>query len=217
MKVVKNMLKAPYECWHNERYLEHEAPINQEASKYLLITLKRVLASHDIMIMPMFGTLLGAIREHGFIKNDTDVDVVIFAENITRVFDLQPELEKLDIHLHCYVLPWIFTFEYQGATCDLYPIYESAWPWTSRYYLLMEKYINKKYFDATEDYELFGEIFKIPANPERLLTYLYGSTWRIPQSKKAEVESRLFFWRHLHRFIQRCVRYVKRHCSSSPK
>ena len=211
MKGVKNMLKAPYECWNNERYYEHNAPLNPEASKYLLITVKRVLESHDILIMPMFGTLLGAIREHGFIKNDTDVDTVIFAKDIPLVFDLQPELENLDIHLHCYVLPWILTFEYQGATCDLYPIYESAWPWTSRYYLLMEKYINKKYFDSNEDYELFGEIFKIPANPERLLAYLYGSDWRVPQNKKAEVESRLFFWRHLYRFMRRCMRYAKRH------
>ena len=208
---MKNMLKEPSDCWQNERYLEPDVPLTLEESKYFLITMNRVLSSHGVVMMPMFGTLLGAIRERGFIKNDSDIDVVIYAKDKDKVFNLRPELEKYDIHLHCYVLPWIFTFEYKGITCDVYPLYESAWPWTKRYNLLLEKYINKKYFAETEDYELFGEVFQIPANPERLLAYLYGKTWRTPQSTKPKIESRLFFWRYAHRFIQRCTRYIKRH------
>lgn len=208
---MKNMLKEPYDCWQNERYLEPDVPLTLEESKYFLVTMNKVLKANGVVMMPMFGTLLGAIREQGFIKNDSDIDVVIYAKDRDKVFDLRSELEKYNIHLHCYVLPWIFTFEYKGITCDVYPLYESAWPWTRRYNLLLEKYINKKYFAETEDYELFDEIFQVPANPERLLTYLYGKTWRIPQSTKPKIESRLFFWRYFNRFIQRCMRYAKRH------
>lgn len=209
---MKNMLKEPYDDWHAERYHDHIGrPLDKEAAKYLLITMNKVLREHGITMMPMFGTLLGAIREHGFIKKDDDVDVAIFAKDKDDVFALRSELEKYDIHLHCYVLPWIFTFEYKGMTCDLYPLYESVWPWTNHYYLLLEYYISRKFFDSTEDYELFGETFKVPANPERLLAYLYGKDWRIPQSKKSPIESKLFFWRYAHRFIQRCVRYIKQH------
>lgn len=208
---MKNMLKAPYECWQNERYIEHEGLMDHESAKYLLITLKNVLEKHGVMLMPMFGTLLGAIREHDFIKNDSDIDVLIYAKDKPKIFALRPELEKYDIHLHCYVLPWIFTFQYKGITCDFYPLYESAWPWTGRYYLLLERYINKKYFLKTEDYELFGETFRVPANPEKFLAYLYGNDWRIPQSKKSQIESKLFFWRYAYRFVQRCWRYAQRH------
>lgn len=208
---MKNMLNEPHNAWQYERYLDHNRPLNQEAAKYLLITFKRVLEEHNIIMMPMFGTLLGAIREHGFIKKDDDVDVVIYASDIQKIFDLRPELEKYDIHLHCYVMPWIFTFEYKGMTCDVYPLYESVWPWTNRYYLLLEKYISRSFFDVTEDYELFGETFKVPAHPENVLAYLYGRTWRIPQSTKPKIESRLFFWRYAHRFLQKCVRWFKRH------
>ena len=112
---MKNMLKEPYDCWQNERYLEHDGLMNQEDAKYLLINIKKVLEASQIVVMPMFGTLLGAIREHGFIKNDTDIDVVIFAKDRQRVFELRSELEKLGITLYCYVLPWIFTFEYPLA------------------------------------------------------------------------------------------------------
>lgn len=208
---MKNMLKEPLEAWHNERYQEHEGLMDHESAKYLLITLKKVLEEHGITIIPMFGTLLGAIREHDFIKNDTDIDVVIYAKDKDAIFALRPELEKYDIHLYCYVLPWIFTFEYKGITCDMYPLYDSVWPWTNHYYLLLEKYISRSFFDTTEDYELFDETFKVPAHPENILAYLYGKTWRIPQSTKPKIESRLFFWRYAHRFIQRCIRYAKRH------
>lgn len=207
---MRNMLKEPYDAWQNERYFGHNRPLNQENAKYLLVTMKQVLEEHNVVMMPMFGTLLGAIREYGFIPKDDDVDVVIYAKDVQHVFDLRPELEKYGIKLHCYVMPWIFTFEYMGMTCDIYPLYESAWPWTNYYYLLLEKYISRSFFDKTEEYELFGETFKVPAQPEKILAYLYGRTWRIPQSVKPKIESRLFFWRYAHRFVQKCVRHVKR-------
>lgn len=205
------MLKEPLDAWQNERYNEHEGLMDHDSARYLITTLKNILEKHGVIAMPMFGTLLGAIREHDFIKNDTDIDMVIYAKDKDKVFALRSELEKYDIHLYCYVLPWIFTFEYKGITCDIYPLYESVWPWTNHYYLLLEKYISRSFFDATEDYNLFGETFKVPAHPENILAYLYGKTWRIPQSTKPKIESRLFFWRYTHRFIQRCIRYSKRH------
>lgn len=214
---MKNMLKEPHDCWQNEVYLRPEKRMDLEDAKFMLVTINRVAEKHGVVIMPMFGTLLGAIREHNFIKKDTDIDVIIYAKDKDKMFALRPELEKYDIHLVCYVLPWIFTFGYKGITCDVYPLYESAWPWTGRYNLLLEKYINKKYFAKTEDYELFGEIFHVPANPERLLTYLYGKTWRIPQSTKPKIESRLFFWRYADRFICKCIRYAQKHWFNTKK
>ncbi len=208
---MKNMLNEPCDCWHDERYYEHDVPLTQEDAKFMLVTMNKVFTEHGITMMPMFGTLLGAIREHGFIKKDTDVDVVIYAKDKEKVFDLCPELENFGIKLYCYVLPWIFTFEYKGITLDIYPLYESIWPWTGRYNLLLEKYINKKYFAATESYELFGETFQVPANPEKVLAYLYGDDWRIPQSKKPHIESYLFFWRYAHRYLQKWERRFKRY------
>ena len=207
---MKNMLNEPYDEWQAERYYQHGRPLDQEAARYLLITMNQVLREHEIVMIPMFGTLLGAIREHGFIKKDDDVDVVIYAKDKDKILDLRPVLEKYDIHLYCYVLPWIFTFEYKGMTCDVYPLYESVWPWTNHYYLLLEKYISRSFFDKTEDYELFGETFKVPEHPEKILAYLYGKTWRIPQSVKPKIESRLFFWRYAHRFVEKCLRYVNK-------
>ena len=208
---MKNMLNEPLNDWQAERYHETDVPLTLEDAKFMLVTMNKVFTEHEITMIPMFGTLLGAIREHGFIKNDGDIDVVIYAKDREKAFALRDELAKYNINLYCYVLPWIFTFEYKGITCDVYPLYESAWPWTRKYNLLLEKYIHKKYFASTESYELFGETFHVPANPERVLTYLYGDDWRIPQSKKPHIESYVFFWRYAHRFAQRCIRYAQRH------
>ena len=208
---MKNMLKEPYESWQTDFYHEEGQPLNQDDAKYMLLTMKHVLESNGVVVMPIYGTLLGAVREHGFIKHDMDIDLVTYGKNLQTIIDLCPELEKYDIRLRAYVKPWIITFQYKGIQCDIDMLYESVWPWTEHYYLLSAQYISRSFFDMTEKYELFGEQFTVPAPPERLVAYLYGKTWRIPSNTRPHVESYWFWWRYVYRFMQRCMRYVKKH------
>lgn len=49
----------------------------------VLKTFDQCMTDNNIFYSVIFGTLLGAIREHGFIKHDYDIDVAVFIEDRT--------------------------------------------------------------------------------------------------------------------------------------
>ena len=212
---VKNMLKTPFVCYRNERYLGHSKGMNKENAKYLLNTLKKVFEENGIELLLAYGTLLGAIREHDFIGHDSDMDTMIWHKDMQKGLDLAPELAKYGIQLECYVLPWIFTYSYKGVTCDIDVINEPISPFNKRYCLLESQYIPRAFFETTEKYEFQGEMHTIPAHPEALLEYHYGKKWRIPGGPHARLQTKLFFWYYISKQIQRVKRFIKRKLKSN--
>lgn len=206
----KNLANGPWVCYHNERYYGHSQPINKENAKYLINTVKNVFAKNGIELMLAYGTLLGAIREHDFIGHDGDMDTIIWAKDMQKGLDLAPELAKYGIELECYVLPYIFTYSYKGVTLDIDVIQEAIWPWNIRYCLIEQQYIQRNFFEKTITIDFQGEKHTVPANPEKLLRYHYGPKWRIPGGPHARVQTKLFFWKTIEKFIRRVKRFAKR-------
>ena len=58
--------------------------ISEEDARHLLQTTKRLFDACGIRFYLIFGTLLGAVRDHGLIKGDEDVDVYIDSEELLR-------------------------------------------------------------------------------------------------------------------------------------
>lgn len=208
---VKNMLNTPYVCYRNERYLGHSEPMNKDNARFLINTLAKVFADNGIDLMLAYGTLLGAIREHDFIGHDGDMDTLIWGENMQKALNLASELKKYDIQLECYVLPWIMTYSYKGVTCDIDMIYDAVKPLDRRYCLIESQYIQRDFFEHTKKIEFQGQQHIVPADTEKLLEYHYGKTWRIPGGPHARLQSKLFFWKYIEKFVQRVRRYIKRH------
>lgn len=186
--------------------------VDHKDAEYIIKTVKKIFDRHGITFFPNFGTLLGIIRQGGFIPHDYDMDIVIFDKDREKLLDIKDELGAEGIVLKCYVQPWIYTFEYNHFTCDFYIIREAEPIINWRYCCLLEMYMPKKYFESTRKVEFLGEQFDVPADAEGVLEYWYGKTWRIPQKgHPARVESYVFVHRHLWKLIKRCIRYVKRH------
>ncbi len=141
------MLDEPTEGFHMERYDNRARGLNKEDAKYLLSTLNRVFKENGITLILSYGTLLGAVREHDFISHDYDMDAMIWGKDMQKALDLASELEKYDIRLDCYVLPWIFTYKYKDVVCDIDMLHEAIWPWNIRYCLTHLEYIQKSFFE----------------------------------------------------------------------
>ena len=207
---VKNMLKSPFVCYRNERYLGNNKVINKKDAAYLLNTLSRVFKDNGIDLMLAYGTLLGAIREGDFIGHDCDMDTMIWHDNMQLGLDLAPQLERYGINLYCYVLPWIFTYKYNDVTCDIDVIWDAESPFKKRYCLLESQHIPRSFFENTTTIDFVGAKHIIPSDTEKLLVYHYGNNWRVPGKGHARLESKLFFWIYLEKFTRKCIRFIKK-------
>lgn len=207
---VKNMLRSPFVCYRNERYYQHPGVINKEDARYLLNTLQNVFQRNGIELMLAYGTLLGAVREHDFIGHDADMDTMIWSRDMQKGLDLQAELETYGIILECYVLPWIFTYKYKDVACDIDVIWDAPMPIGKRYCLIESQHVPRSFFEKTETMEFQGQQHLVPANPENLLVYHYGRNWRIPGGGHARLESGLFFWKYIEKFVRHVMRFIKK-------
>jgi len=186
--------------------------LNHDDAKYILLTAKRILEKKGVIFMPMFGSLLGIIRENSFIKNDHDMDLAIFEKDKDILINSIPEFSKHGIEFTRASEPFVYTFQYKNAACDFYPLCKAKWPYSQRYYRFVGKFINKKFFKETEEIRFLDEIFYVPKNPVRLLEYFYGKNWRVPQKgRPARIQSKLLIHINLYWFIKRALGYIKRH------
>ena len=185
--------------------------IDNEDAKYVLLTAKKILESNGIWFSPIFGTLLGLIRNQSFIPNDYDMDILIKGKDRKKLIDLIPDFAEQGIFFTRSSEPWVYTFQHKSVSCDFYAIQEPKWPYNYRYCKVVDQYIQKDFFKETEKMVFFDKEFNVPKNPTRLLEYMYGKNWRVPQKGQARVQSKLLLHLNLIRFIKRVWSYIQRH------
>lgn len=72
----------------------------QLAENFLLVRLKEICDENNFMLCLSGGTMLGAVRHHGFIPWDDDIDAFMMREDAFRLIDILKDDEQ--ISLHCY-------------------------------------------------------------------------------------------------------------------
>lgn len=140
-----------------------------------------------------FGSILGAIREHGFIKHDIDIDTAMWIDDFSP--EVVTTLEKAGF-------TWLFcnmvdegrlgredTFEYQGVRIDIFYFYPAidTYPYCCDF-LKPEKegdhflarrievpYTRGRKKTRFEDMEVY-----IPENAEEICTFRYGPNYMTP-------------------------------------
>lgn len=150
---------------------------------------KNILDDMGIEFFLIYGTLLGAVRDGGFVETDTDIDLGVKHEDlISKIKDLQIRLRKEGWlvagfsypynqlrALNCYKYETVIdirNFEQWNGNRFLQrvdhnrPDIANVWP--------------KELFDSFETIPFNGMDMKIPNNPEKWLSINYGDSWRTP-------------------------------------
>lgn len=158
-------------------------PINPLYSLYLLMKVKQIFDDNNIPFFLIFGTLLGAYRDKGFIQNDSDIDLGLLQEYREKVIELIEE-GYFAIYGFWYIRDWhkkthLAALQYKTDYIDFWffekrgAIYRSG-----RFYNIRASQIDKGFSEI----EFYGEKFKTVNNIDKYLKRHYpDGDWRIPK------------------------------------
>lgn len=181
MKKMKRELiidGAPFEYDAVELTVEDAKKITEKQARNILLKTKELLDKYGIQFWLHYGTLLGAIREHGFIPHDYDVDIM--TEDYDKLLSVIPNLYKEGLMLIRVEDGLLYSFSYEGAYIDIYIKSRAPFPLNIWCYKLNGHFVPKYLMSGLQQIELYGKIFNVPKNPEKLIRFYYGATWRTP-------------------------------------
>jgi len=184
---------------HTPSHIEHSLTIlsafPQISSKQVrfartLIDMDEILTSNKQKYFLACGTVLGVVRENGFIEHDEDIDLGIFSTEynpeiekaISSKFKLKSRYGKIDSG---YELS--FVHRLTGVSIDIFLYYQDGDSfWCPSFNNICNKAKNKmcrwKYsFDSVKPVDFLRRKFLIPNPVERYLSEAYGQDWRTPK------------------------------------
>ena len=181
--------------------MPEKQPIRDQAAAFEnMVIFRDVLAGRGARPFLSFGTLLGAVRERGFIPYDDDVDFGILESDREAFLASIPELaERGLVHVQAWSNGRYYAFRRKDETLDLFvarPLRSLA---GRRWDLDTRASVPALHLDALEPMDFLGRTFFVPAQPEALLRNLYGRNWRVPIE---DCPSRFDFSRYAQRLLR---------------
>lgn len=218
--LVKNVLKPiyyPYKKFLDKKRNE-QFRIN---GLNVLIDFDNCMREYGKEYTLAFGTMLGAVREHGFIKHDCDLDVFLWIEDYSA--DISKCLESYGFTLEhsflvekgtlgreetyvknnvsidiFYIYPPIGQYPY---TCDFSQLNNAVtWAYSQKHYggvlarrieIPISKERVKMKFESAE--------FYVPANYDEFLSFRYGDDYMVPNpSWHNGANPHIIVWNEVH-------------------
>lgn len=204
---LKAFLKKIFKKQLKKRYEKRLQVRRETYHKYGLEILERFdecMRKNNFKYMLAFGSMLGAVREHGFIKHDLDIDTWMFIEDDND--RLVPELKKYGFNLlHHYSIDndkygKEYTFDYKGCHIDIFFVYPAIdeYPYCTDYIQCKKINVNQRIprrlqLPISQQIRLakFENLeLPIPNNAEEICEFRYGKDYMTPNPQWNWVEEK---------------------------
>lgn len=210
--IIVNGSPFTYLDYRGDPYIFPE--MNQQDMDNILKLSSKLLEDCGIGFTLAFGTLLGAVREGNFIKNDDDVDIIVTDEE--KLYNSLPNLWEHGLYINRIFKTALYSFHAEGINghIDMYilrPI--DNWFYKNWCVCIREYYTPKRFFQGVdkENYFIGDKNYPCPKNPEKLLAWWYGKSWRIPQSRKATLDVLVRrIWTFPRKYWWKGIRFIRR-------
>jgi hypothetical protein len=172
----KVKLPCGFEFNLKHKNFNESKPLNLDLASSCLKEVNKIL-SPNLRFGLIFGTLLGAVREHGFIQHDTDIDLFVLDEDKNTFLNLIPALLANGFE--------VCRYEKELVSIIKNDIYIDFYFFRKK--ILRKRFCNvgleitPKYIEDTQLIDFYGEKFWVPKDCDGALTELYGKDWRVPQ------------------------------------
>jgi len=178
--VVRKLRKIRTRGTVREEKMTYWKPINFTSSIYILFTTKQIFEDNNIPFFLVYGTLLGAYRDKGFIKHDTDIDLGLLDEYLEQVmalidggyFAIRGLLHIRGEHKKRHLK----ALQYKTDYIDFWFFKKKLWYQAGKYYRMKAFQID----DGLSDIEFYGQKFKTVNNIEAYLNSHYRGNWKLP-------------------------------------
>lgn len=155
--------------------------MNQAVARDNLLEIAGILDGLGIGYFLFFGTLLGAVREKGFIAHDTDTDLGVFADFASRFLEVRAAAEMAGFSvLRGGPGERLFSFMRGNEYLDCY-VAERKRTFVIRHVWDVDgSVVPARCLDATDRIVFLGRELAVPTGAEGVLRILYGRNWRTP-------------------------------------
>lgn len=195
-RMIYEPLRKMYRLWaipRRRRLLKHNGP-------GVLKSLVDIFEKHNIPAFAAYGTMLGLVRNHGFIAHDEDIDIGVMPgewtpQRLLRILLKEEKGFKLLFVFKFRERVTEFKVEYRKIPIDFFFYEDTGSEFLSPLYFFVEgvryptpnansmKIVHTPRFAGISKIPAFGGEFPVVDNYEQVLAGLYGEGWRVPDRK----------------------------------
>jgi hypothetical protein len=155
----------------------------------LLFHVIDILEKCDVPYCLVEGTLLGMMRENGFISWDKDIDIGVRHEDL---IPKMPQLQKVfsacfSVHVLDFPYPYPREFHLNARGYQIDIINYDVGTYNGqpvRFNVIHDQYASSYHaadlFESYKPFKFLGRTFYLPKDPERYLIETYGHEWQTP-------------------------------------
>lgn len=167
--------------------------MDNKLAKNFLFNIADILEKYNIKFYLDYGTLLGAVRDKDFIKNDSDIDLGIYDKIWTNPLLLKSlilDFQKNNITIRNIwdnTINTIISLRKCNIAMDIYQKAKGNNEYFKYGYDRKLGIVKMLYpldcLDTLDKINFLGKEFNIPHNSEKYLENIYGKSWVTPISK----------------------------------